>query len=367
MEICYSAEDVATNLSTASWRPLSLALSHGEREGFSCQHNSKRVASHPMNTPRTLLLSSAALVGILSLVASAGAATPRSVVFNGNTYYVVNGNDPKMDTGDEVCGSIGKVFDSYKSINTNGICKLLHPNARELTSVNGSKAGFYCNGAPQQGIACAPNKNTCQVCPACNLNEAASGNSPIGQHFAEMYVWCKVKGAAAASSKKATTYGPLPMPKSASKSSARRSVARSSAAKSSAPSQNRITCTFTQKPLKRVTCAAYKAADNYCVTVMQSVSAKSIACSETGNVVCSIPCNAQGIQNFRQCAFGGVKSGSCPAPAASSKPALKRVGEVCQHGGQCNTTYCVGVPDYYKGMQYFCSCSQWKYDTTCGK
>ena len=315
-----------------------------------------------MNTPRTLLIGLSVTIGTLTLAASASMAAPKSVVFNGNTYYVVNGNDPAMDTGDEVCASIGKVFDSYKSINTNSICKLLHPTAREMTSVNGSKAGFYCNGAPQQGIACAPNKNTCQVCPACNLNEAAAGNSAIGQHFAEMYVWCKVKGAAAASSKKANTYGPLPMPKSASKSSARRSVARSSA-----PSQNDIRCTFTQKPLKRVTCAAYKAADNYCVTVMQSISAKSVQCSETGNVVCAIPCTAPGIRNFRQCAFGGVKSGSCPVPAASSKPPLKRVGQTCQHGGECNTTFCVGVPDYYKGMQYFCSCSQWKYDTSCGK
>ncbi|MBI5156361.1 hypothetical protein HZA45_03765 [Candidatus Peregrinibacteria bacterium] len=320
-----------------------------------------------MNTPRTLLIGFSVTLGTLTLAASASMAAPRSVVFNGNTYYVVNGNDPKMDTGDEVCASVGKVFDSYKSINTNAICKLLHPNARELTSVNGSKAGFYCNGAPQQGIACAPNKNTCQVCPACNLNEAAAGNSAIGQHFAEMYVWCRVKGAAASSSKKANTYGPLPMPKSASKASVRRIVTRSSAARSSAPSRNSITCTFSQQPLKKVTCGAYKAADTYCALVMQSTYAKSILCQDIGKVVCSIPCTAPGIQNFRQCAFGGVKSGSCPAPAASSKPALKRVGQTCQHGGECNTSYCVGVPDYYKGMQYFCSCSQWKYDTSCGK
>ena len=330
-----------------------------------------------MNTPRTLLIGSVALVGVLTLATSASMAAPRSVVFNGNTYYVVNGNDPKMDTGDEVCASIGKVFDSYKSITTNGICKLLHPTARELVSVNGSKAGFYCNGAPQQGIACAAFKNTCEVCPACNLNEAAAGNMSIAQHFAEMYVWCKD------AVKKAGLYGPLPLkgpdlskdPNNCGRPGnvcpvgaicTNGACARQMTSSAPQPASG-YTCTFSQRPLKKVTCGAYKAADTWCVLVMQSITAKAVSCSDTGNVVCSLPCNAPGIQNFKQCAYSGVKGGFCPAPTPPPKPALKHVGQTCQHGGECTTSYCVGVPDYYKGMQYFCSCSQWKYDTTCGK
>lgn len=296
------------------------------------------------------IASAAVTLGTLVIQFGAhAAATPKKVVFNGNTYYVVDGNNTALDSGNEVCGAVGMVFDSYKSINTTGVCKALHPTAKEVVSVNGSKAGFYCNGLPQKGLACEKFKNTCQVCPACNLNAAADGNQTIGSQFAEMYVWCKPKAVSsvAKSSAKAGTYGALPLPKT-----------------SSSATGNSVTCTFPQKPLKRVTCGAVKAADTYCVTTMGSNLAKAIACSDTGNVVCSLPCSAPGASNLKQCAFGGTKSGNCPAPVYPSQPANKLPGEICKHGGECTTGHCVGVgPDY--GKVFRCSCHMFSHDYSC--
>lgn len=78
----------------------------------------------------------ATLIAAGSFAASA-LAGPSSVVFNGNAYYLVSGNNPKMDTGEEVCASMGKLFDGHHSINTNDVCKLFHPTAKTLVSVNG--------------------------------------------------------------------------------------------------------------------------------------------------------------------------------------------------------------------------------------
>ncbi len=184
----------------------------------------------PMRSP--LLLSILAVFIAVLIPSLASAAPAASVKFNGNTYYKVEGNNKAMDTGDEVCKSIGQSCIGFKSINTNSICKLFHPNAKEITSFNGSKAGFYCDGAPQKGLACAPYKNTCQVCPNCNLNEAASCSTPIGDHFREMYVW---RGKASSSAK------------SSVKSSVRSSV-KSSARKSST-ARSRVPLTTSKKPL----------------------------------------------------------------------------------------------------------------------
>ena len=123
-----------------------------------------------------------------------------------------------------------------------------------------------------------------------------------------------------------------------------------------------MTCTFSQKPLKRVTCGAFKAADTYCVLVMQSVQAKAIGCQDNGNVICSLACNAPGASNLKQCAFGGVKTGNCPAPAPNV-PAQGRgaAGALCQHGGDCKSGWCLGV---VPGREYRCSCidttNQWQ-------
>ncbi len=293
-------------------------------------------------------LAGLSLAGVLLFAANVAAA-PLSVQFNGNTYYLVNGNDPKMDTGDEVCASIKMKCVGYKSINTNSICKLFHPNAKELVSVNGSKAGFYCNGAPQTGLACGKMMNTCQVCPACNLNEAETCSQPIGKHFREMYVWCGTGASSSSAKSSSKMYGPLPLAKtSSSRSSSRRSVSSTSSSVAG------VNCTFSQSPLKKVTCSAPRAADNYCVTVMQSAFAKATSCSETGNVVCSVPCTAPNAANITRCAFGGVKSGGCFSSSKSSSAAAKKsAGALCAHGGECASGMCLGV---VPGREYRCSC-----------
>lgn len=318
-----------------------------------------------MINSRAALVTGASLLGIASFALTSVAAAPRSALVNGKTYYLVNAADTTQNSGNKVCAAVGKKCLGYTAF-TNDVCVKFHPTARKLVSVNGSKAGFYCDGAPQKGLACEKMKNTCEVCPACNVNMDCATDLTSMNQFREAYVECggalqRAKSAAssarsarprfgASSSKKITNYGPLPLPGG-----------------NKPPAGSQITCTFSQKPLKRVTCGVVKAGDTWCAQVMQSTAAKAVQCQETGNVVCAIPCTAPGVQNLKQCAFGGVKSGSCPAAASSSAPSKKRVGVTCAHGGECNTSYCVGVPDYYKGMQYFCSCSQWKYDTSCGK
>ncbi len=300
----------------------------------------------PRSLQAALLSSSIVLLGVFLFGPTSFAAVP-TVQFNGNTYYKVDGNNPALDSGDEVCKSMGKKCVGYKSVNTNNICKLFHPTAKELISVNGSRAGFYCDGAPQQGLACAKVKNTCQVCPNCNMNEAEKCSNTIGQHFREMYVFCEAPTAGGSKSA-----GPAPIPGRNNRSSTRsQSSARST----------EVTCTFQQKPLKRVSCALYKAGDRYCIRAMQSIWAKASICEETGRVVCSLPCSAQGANMFTQCAFGGVKSGSCsmsnpPAPYGPNLP-----GALCKHGGECTTGNCIGIGPPY-GSEYRCSCDPFRYE-----
>ncbi|MDO8625115.1 MAG: hypothetical protein Q7R47_03460, partial [Candidatus Diapherotrites archaeon] len=107
--------------------------------------------------------------------------------YNGKTYYIVSGGNPAMNTGTKVCASVGKTCVGYTA-NTNAVCQYFHPTASVTTSVNGSKAGFYCNGPPQTGLACGASYNNCQVCPACNVN--ATCDEDIGGLFREMYVEC---------------------------------------------------------------------------------------------------------------------------------------------------------------------------------
>ncbi len=324
----------------------------------------------------------AAATTVAFAYASTGAAAVPSVTFNGNVYYAVDGNNKSMDSGDEVCKSMGKTCLGYKSINTNSICKLFHPTAKELVSVNGSKAGFYCNGAPQQGLACASQKNTCQVCPNCNLNEAASCSSTIGQHFKEMYVWCG--GSSSASSKKATTgtYGPMSLPKS----SARASSSRRS---SSVGPDSRIgsrpgykVCEYYQAtkvgdPVratkKLVSCGVAGLGDKFCQTSLNNPAAKALKCEENGIVICGLPCTTPGARNDWFCSADINRPRGtmvkpldfCP-PIQSSTPAqpVKKPGELCQHGGQCTTGNCIGIgPDF--GKEYRCSCNAFRYETGC--
>src|SRR5436305_170377 len=96
-----------------------------------------------------------ALVSLVSVLPASAAV--QSMVFNGHTYYKVNAADPNMNTGNKVCAAVAKACIGYTAGNVN-VCKMFHPTASVLTSVNGSKSAFYCDGAPQQGIACANRK-----------------------------------------------------------------------------------------------------------------------------------------------------------------------------------------------------------------
>ncbi len=319
-----------------------------------------------------VIMSVFVLTGAFILHGTGSAAVP-SVQLNGNTYYAVNGNNPAMDTGDEVCKSMNMKCVGYKSVNTNAICKLFHPTAKELVSVNGSKAGFYCNGAPQQGLACAKMKNTCEVCPACNLNEAETCSQPIGQHFAEMYVWCEPNAPTGQNS----TKGPPKLPV-VNKSSVR-SIAASSV-RSMPPGQDprigtypgKVICEFYQMTnpgdyaksnKKLATCAAYKAADHYCTIAMQSQYARAERCDEHGIIICSNPCSPPAYQvPISNCAFDNDRPRGSQAPplkfcGSSSKAASiatkKSAGQACQHGGECQSGMCLGV---VPGQHYVCSC-----------
>jgi hypothetical protein len=129
------------------------------------------------------------LLFISFFIFSAGSvlAAVQHYEYNGRDYYIVDGNNPNLNSGNRVCTSVGKTCYGYTDLDTN-VCKYFHPSASVIQSYNGSKSGFYCNGTPQTGLACAPYKNNCQVCPACNVN--ADCNFQIGGLFREMYVDC---------------------------------------------------------------------------------------------------------------------------------------------------------------------------------
>jgi PGF-pre-PGF domain-containing protein len=126
---------------------------------------------------------------LLFLLAIAGPvlALTGPVKYQGKTYYVVNANDPTEDTGKEVCEKAGKAYVGFTA-RTTDVCTLVHPSAKVTSGVDGSSTGFYCNGAPQGGI-CAKQTDTCNICPACNLNVDAS--TVIGDQYREMYVECQ--------------------------------------------------------------------------------------------------------------------------------------------------------------------------------
>lgn len=316
------------------------------------------------------ITSIAMLTGAFLLYGTASAAVP-SVSFNNNTYYMVDGNNPALDTGDEVCASMKMKFAGYKSINTNAICKLFHPTAKELISVNGSKAGFYCNGAPQQGLACAKFKNTCQVCPACNLNEASTGNQSIGQHFKEMYVFCEPLPQEGSNS----TKGPPRTPVASARASSSRGRIVSSSSRAPTDLVGRHpgykVCEYFQStnvgyPVratkKLVSCGVPGLGDQFCRTALNNRAAKALKCEEHGIVICGLPCTTASARNEWFCSADINRPRGtmvkpldfCP-PLASSTPAgpKKAPGALCQHGGDCQSGWCLGV---VPGREYRCSC-----------
>lgn len=314
----------------------------------------------------TFLTGVAGVAALLSFASLAMAA--ESVKFSGNTYYKVDGNNPAMDSGDEVCKSMNMKCLGYKSIDTNSICKLFHPNAKELISVNGSKAGFYCNGAPQTGLACGKMMNTCQVCPKCNLNEAASCSNTIGGHFREMYVFCEATS-------KPGMYGALPLPKSSARSSSRSVAPDSRIGKH--PGYK--VCEYYQatKPgdpvraaKKLVSCGIPGLGDQFCRRALNNQSAKAITCEENGIVICGLPCATPGARNEWFCSADINRPRGTmvkpldfcpPLPAASLPKPTKDPGQLCQHGGECKSGMCLGV---VPGREYRCSCigsqSKWQ-------
>ncbi|HLG23930.1 MAG TPA: hypothetical protein VI564_03315 [Candidatus Nanoarchaeia archaeon] len=149
-----------------------------------------------------------------------------------------------------------------------------------------------------------------------------------------------------------------------------------------------VACEFYQTTLagdavksnhKHVTCAAYKAADNYCVTVMQSQYAKAAKCEEQGIIVCTNPCVPPTYQlPIKQCAFEGERPrGSQAAPLTFCNGAYtgnvgpgnavsekKNPGEICKHGGECRSGFCVGDGPPY-GLVYRCSCTMFSITYGC--
>lgn len=317
-----------------------------------------------------LLLGAVALFVGASLIIPALAATPTSKTYQGKTYYAVKANDGTMNTGKKVCALVGRSCIGYTALGTNAVCKLFNPNARTLVSVNGSKSTFYCDGAPQKGLACERTLKTCQVCPACNVNLDCNTDLTSMNQFREAYVEC---GALIRSS--------------SSKSSARR---RSSSSKPYKPPEKpkedtkaypgKVMCEFYQPTgptatvksnKKLVTCGSPGAGDRYCKLVMNSIYAKAEKCEENGVVICTIPCDRQQTPLSR-CAADinrprGVNAppiNGCPKPG-TTPAGTKQPGEVCKHGGDCASTFCLGTGRPYGTDLQQCSCKQSVYDITC--
>lgn len=106
---------------------------------------------------------------------------------DGRKYYAVKAADPAGDTGDEVCTRVGKSCVGYTALSL-AVCQAFHPTATPSEDFNGSRAGFYCNGPPQGGI-CGEERNTCHICPACNLNMECG--TVIGDLYNETFVECR--------------------------------------------------------------------------------------------------------------------------------------------------------------------------------
>jgi hypothetical protein len=123
-------------------------------------------------------------------------------------FYVVNSADPTENTGAKVCAKAGYPYIGFTA-KTTDVCKLFHPSAAVMSGMDGSSTGFYCNGAPQGGI-CAKQTDTCNICPACNLNVDA--NTDISDQYREMYVECLFGNISLRQTPKKETPGSLLVP-----------------------------------------------------------------------------------------------------------------------------------------------------------
>lgn len=315
-------------------------------------------------------------------------AAPREFKYDSKTYYVVSGNDETLNTGNKVCEMVGKTCVGYTNTDI-GVCKKVHPRAKEITGVNGSKTAFYCNGAPQKGVACETNLDTCQICPACNVN--ADCSTAIGDQYAEMYVECE--------GGESTPPGDSWMRKLIESlrntfiqlgqrlkqirvvKTVQVEVPGGSFDERIGVHPDQVVCEFYQTPeanKKHVTCGAYKAADTFCAQVMGSRFAKALKCDDQGLVVCGNPCTPPEYQlELKQCAFDGARArGNQAAPIRfcqttttqlpETTTGLKTAGQECKHGGECAAGNCLGQPSD-SGIKYFCSCNPFKLDYSCNK
>jgi hypothetical protein len=322
---------------------------------------------------QTTLLWSAAVLTVASSVAVAVAApaiTLPSYSAGNKTYYAVKANDPTGNTGNKVCQKLGRSCVGYTLNNTNA-CKFFHPTAKTLRSVNGSKAGFYCDGAPQKGLACEKMKNTCEVCPNCNVNLACDTDLTTMNQFREAYVECGgllvSSSAKSSATTKSTAYGAPQNPQSSNNGIG------------SYP--NKKVCEFYQPTgptakvvsnKKLVTCSAPFAADNFCKTTMGSRLAKSEKCEDNGVIVCSIPCSATlsrcSADVNRPRGVNALTIDSCATASTSTTTTTKKkAGELCKHGGECITGWCLGTGRPNNQDIYQCSCRQDRLDTSCNK
>ena len=340
--------------------------------------------------------------GLAVVLAGAGLvfAADEPFKFNDKEYYVVSSEDPAKDTGNEACALVGKRCVGYTLFDTSA-CTYFHLDASDTKSVNGSKAGFYCNGAPQKGLACEKNLNNCQVCPNCNVNVTCE--TQIGDQFREMYVEC------AATSTKISTgrfvnlfkaawsmpgrwWGGLRSSIGGGWNSLRQGVrsmtllrVKKAVIQVQGPKGmvnteiplDSYVCEFYQTNKKLVTCAAYKAADTFCTQAMQSRFARAAYCEENGIVICTNPCNPPESQvRPKQCAFDNARPRGNQAPPLDfctenlgvkvdmGNLGKKAPGAQCVHGGECSTGNCLGQPSA-DGIKYFCSCDPFKLDYSC--
>jgi hypothetical protein len=101
--------------------------------------------------------------------------------------YEVKATDPAGDTGNKVCARVGKQCVGYTDF-TLSSCLAFHPSAASVSDLDGSRAGFWCNGLPQGGV-CAQEVNTCHICPQCNTNMDCT--TQAGTLYASMFVECQ--------------------------------------------------------------------------------------------------------------------------------------------------------------------------------
>lgn len=330
------------------------------------------------------------LAGVVLLGTGALAAPDKTkgFLYNAKEYFVVTSKDTALDTGKEVCAKYGKTCIGYTAFN-NEVCKFYNPGASSTKSVNGSKAGFYCDGPPQKGLACEGNQNNCQNCPNCNVN--ADCNTVISQQFREMYVECTGgEPLVAEPSRWGRFRSALAHRWNAIRQGTRsvftRFFVKKVTVQVTGPKgevtsvdlpTDVVACEFFQVNKKLVTCGAIKAADTFCTQAMQSRHARSVLCQENGVIVCVNPCNPPEKQvPLKQCAFDNDRTRGKQAPpldfcikaisTTGPQTGTKKAGEVCVHGGECTTGNCLGQPSD-QGIKYFCSCDPFKLDFTCNK